>query len=566
MKLLLIVAAVLLLQRSHLTECTINLLSLGTIYLPYGFDDNGEPMFEMGRGAAEQSAFDDLNNIIYVIGETGLIHVVDVSDPKSMKLVHTVTQNNVLSDVEVCGSYVAITMLDDFVPGNGNLLLYSLYDPLKESMELMYMLQVGPNPDSLKCTSDGKTIIVANEGEAGTNEFGNFEDPEGSVSIIKLSSGDLSVDPLIITQDTAWLNVFNDKADEYVANGVRWIYHGEGSGQMTTFSQDLEPESMTLSEDETTAYVVLQENNAIAVLDMITGEFKELYALGFKKWDTTLIDASDKDGGINLHYWPIYGMYQPDTIKYFTIAGQEYIATANEGADKEFYVTADYTFAEGLRGEDFVLGNMVSETVSDAMFLALSDETLLGRLQFSTVDGQSMDDPTKYEEFYSYGSRSFSVFRVSDMSLVFDSGDEVERMHAVVYPTIFNTKFEQADMDVNGPEDEMDKSSDKKGPQPESMAIGHVGSKTVFFFGCEKPSTIVMYSVIEGYDPIFESIYRAGELDGTYEELYQSRQVGDTDPEDVRFVDVAKSPIGRAMLIVTGSLSGTLSTYEVLDD
>nr|XP_006822392.1 PREDICTED: mesenchyme-specific cell surface glycoprotein-like [Saccoglossus kowalevskii] len=348
MRILLVLATVVLLQPKPLAECIIRLSSLGTIYLPYGFDDNGEPMFEMGRGAAEQSAFDDLYNIIYVIGETGLIHVVDASDPMNLKLVHTTIQTNVMTDVEVCGSYVAITMPDDFVPGNGKLLLYSLYNPLRGNMKLMYMLPVGPNPDNLQCTADGKTILVANEGEAGIDEYGNFHDPEGSVSIIKLSSGDLSVDPLIINQDTAWLNVFNDKADEYVANGVRWIYHGEGSGQMTTFSQDLEPESLTISEDEKTAYVVLQ------ILNMVNS--KNFLLWGINNWNTSVMDASDEDGGINLHYWPIYGIYQPDIIQYFAIDGEGYIATANEGANKEFYVTDDYAFSEVIRGEDFVIG------------------------------------------------------------------------------------------------------------------------------------------------------------------------------------------------------------------
>lgn len=33
--------------------------------------------------------------------------------------------------------------------------------------------------------------------------------------------------------------------------------------------------------------------------------------------------------------WPVFGMYQPDAIKFMTIGGVDYIVTANEGSSKD---------------------------------------------------------------------------------------------------------------------------------------------------------------------------------------------------------------------------------------
>ena len=61
-----------------------------------------------------------------------------------------------------------------------------------------------------------------------------------------------------------------------------------------------------------------------------------------------------------------------------------------------------------------------------------------------------------------FGSRGFSIFRVSDFSLVYDSGDEVERMHAAYYPEVFNGNTKPDDSAVETPEDLMDTRSDNQ--------------------------------------------------------------------------------------------------------
>ena len=85
-----------------------------------------------------------------------------------------------------------------------------------------------------------------------------------------------------------------------------------------------------------------------------------------------------------------------------------------------------------------------------------------GRLKFSTVDGRSTQDTSKFERLYFYGARSVTVFRADDFSLVYDTGDEIERKHAVFYPNIFNADYDSDDPDTETVEDTFDKRSDAR--------------------------------------------------------------------------------------------------------
>jgi hypothetical protein len=84
--------------------------------------------------------------------------------------------------------------------------------------------------------------------------------------------------------------------------------------------------------------VALQENNAIAVLDIDSGEFTALRGLGFK--DHLLpgneLDVSDRDDEINITNWPVFGIYQPDAIASYDYQGRTYIVTANEGDARDY--------------------------------------------------------------------------------------------------------------------------------------------------------------------------------------------------------------------------------------
>ena len=112
---------------------------------------------------------------------------------------------------------------------------------------VLRVVEVGALPDMVTFTPDGKTLLVANEGEPDCYGAG-CTDPQGTVSVITV---------------LPWLPARPVKTVSFdrvaLPDGVRIF--GPGASP----AQDLEPEYIRLSSDSATAYVMLQENNAIAL-------------------------------------------------------------------------------------------------------------------------------------------------------------------------------------------------------------------------------------------------------------------------------------------------------------
>jgi hypothetical protein len=117
-------------------------------------------------------------------------------------------------------------------------------------------------------TPDGLHVVVANEGEPNSDYT---VDPEGSVSIMDIRLGVASLAPDSVR--TAEFSRFNDAE---IDPSIR-IY-----GPDATVAQDLEPEYIAISPDGTTAYVTLQENNALAVVDLADAAVVESAAVGLQ--------------------------------------------------------------------------------------------------------------------------------------------------------------------------------------------------------------------------------------------------------------------------------------------
>ena len=94
---------------------------------------------------------------------------------------------------------------------------------------------------------------------------------------------------------------------------------------------------------------------------------------------------------------------------------------------------------------------------------------------------------------------------------------------------------------------------DNKGPEPESVAVGQVGTKTYAFVGLERTSAVVMVDVTNPVAPEFVRM------------LMNTTDLadGDISPEGFAFVPAANSPTGKALLLVGYEVSGTLAVYEI---
>jgi DNA-binding beta-propeller fold protein YncE len=241
---------------------------------------------------SEISAYDAASKRIFVTSNSGL-QIIDFANPSAPVLVTSPVLNlvalgalsNDVQSVSVKNGVVAVAVrnLDKTMPGEVIFLNAS-------TGALLGKVSVGANPDMVTFTPDGTKLLVANEGElrSTTDVAGTVNatsdgvvdtniDPEGSVSIITLANV-ASAATFSANVATANFNSFNAQAAALQASGVR-LFAGVPAGS-TTVSQDLEPEYLAVSPDGTTALVTLQENNAVARLDIATATFTSIVPLG----------------------------------------------------------------------------------------------------------------------------------------------------------------------------------------------------------------------------------------------------------------------------------------------
>ncbi|NYH96848.1 choice-of-anchor I domain-containing protein [Novosphingobium marinum] len=238
---------------------------------------------------AEISAFDPETNRIFVTGSDG-VQVIQLDDNLGMTLLGEISvgTNNITS-VAVSNGILAVAVVADDKTQPGDVYFISTSADVGEAA-VLGSIEVGSLPDMVTFTPDGSKVLVANEAEL--DEDGN--DPVGSISIIDISNGIGAA-----TVETAGFEAFNDQIDALKAAGVR-LFAGEEGFEDTTVAQDLEPEYIAVSPDGTTAMVTLQENNAVAIVDIATATVVSVQPLGLKSFDGLLADFSDRDGGIDI--------------------------------------------------------------------------------------------------------------------------------------------------------------------------------------------------------------------------------------------------------------------------
>ena len=195
-------------------------------------------------------------------------------------------------------------------------------------------------------SDDGRYVLAANEGEPEGYCAGQV-DPVGSVTIVKLpvKRKKMRVTQVSFTQ-------FDGLQGALRRSGVRLF------GPGASVSQDLEPEYIATV--GRLAYVTLQENNAMAVIDIRRGRVVSLIPLGSEDHAVPGhgIDASDRDGGIDIANRPVTGLRLPDAIAGFRAAGRPYVITANEGDAREYACLLDDSGEEQAEDERIAFGGV----------------------------------------------------------------------------------------------------------------------------------------------------------------------------------------------------------------
>lgn len=465
------------------------------------------------ESASEIVAFDKHAQRLFVVNaQAGTVDVLDASDPTALTKVASLDTPGANS-VAVSHGLVAVAEQAADKTDAGTV---SFFDA--RSLARLNTVTVGALPDMVTFTPDGKTVLVANEGEPYGYLPGQV-DPEGSVSVIDVRRGAERA-----TVRTAGFGAFD--AETLKAKGVRL------NGPHATVAQDLEPEYITVDQSGHTAWVTLQEANAIAIVDVTSATVTDVVALGLK--DHSLpgngLDASDKDKKISIANWPVKGLYMPDGIASFRAQGRTFTITANEGDSRADWDGID----EEVRVKKLDLDPTVFPNAEE-----LQKDANLGRLNVVT------DAPTnakgEYNELWSYGARSVSIWDAAGRQ-VWDSGDQLEQALASFDPASFNGE---------GQEDgsfSFDDRSDNKGPEPEGVATGKIGGRTYAFVGLERASAIVAYDVTRPSSPVLAGVFR---------------NPGDVAPEGLLFIPASDSPTHAPLLVVGNEVSGTTTVWQI---
>ncbi len=473
-------------------------------------------------GVAEIVKFNEDNDCMYLVsGQTQTLDIVQVNTDGSTELVKKVdvaalgTANGFSAgditsvDVNTARGLVAIAVQSADYTAEGAVVL------LDYEGDFVAKYETGVQPDMVTFTPDGSKVLTANEGEPREGYGEGVADPMGSVTVVDLES------QLVSTHDFTALD----------GSRAALIQNGVLLKTAATPSVDLEPEFIAVSSDSKTAYVTLQENNAIGVLDLATGTWKYVKGLGFKdhRAKGNGLDL-DQDGKIDIRTEEVYGVYMPDGISVATIGGQDYLLTANEGDAREWGPEED-----------------LYENICAAK-LVLSDGEEAGK-KIEFLD-PSKTDGLEAGKTYILGGRSFSIWNADTLEQVFDSGDEFETITAARFPAYFNSGHDEAGLDTR---------SHKKGVEPESVSVLETNGKTYAVIGLERMGGIMVYDITDPAQASYADYLNVRDFTQTDLAL-----AGDLGPEGICTIPAQDSPTGNAMILVANEVSGTVTVAQMV--
>jgi hypothetical protein len=155
----------------------------------------------------------------------------------------------------------------------------------------------------------------------------------------------------------------------------------------------------------------------------------------------------------------------------------------------------------------------------------LRTDALLGRLNITTTLGD-LDGDGDYDQLYSFGARSFSIWNAETGKQVFDSGNELD--------------YKAKDLNVYD-----DARSDDKSVEPEAAVTGWVGKTPIAIIGMERADAFAIYDISDPSKPLFIKMFATGDA-----------------PEGILFIPASKSPIGQSLIVVSSENDGNIKVYK----
>jgi len=454
---------------------------------------------------------------------TDVFDIIDFSNPNIPSVIKTVNMAPYggITSIAVKNGIIAAASPNTNPQQNGSVVFFDI------NGNFLKQVTVGALPDMITFTPDGTKVITANEGEPND---AYTVDPEGTVSIIDISGGIGNLTQTHVA--TLNFNSFDSQVSALTATGLRKVRTNN------TLSQDLEPEYVTVSADSQKAWVTLQENNAIAEVDLTTKSITGIWGLGKK--DMSLpgngFDASDNNGEVLIANWPVKAYYTPDAVQNYKVGNTHYIVTANEGDEKDL---SGYSERTTVGANNYTL-----DPTAFPQSAILKASHNLGRFRVSSATGNA-DGDTDFEEIAALGARSFSIFNADTKQRVYDSGDQFERYIANYYPMLFN---------VDNESNAIKNRSRAKGPEPEGVTLGTINGQTFAFITLERTGGVMVYNITDPNNPTFTD-YKHSRSTSAYG--------GDNGPEGIIYIAPENTTSHKGYVIVANEISGTLSIYEV---
>lgn len=509
-------ATVYIVDNDKLAPVPSNQISLNYIG---SFDPSGN-----NNSSTEIVVHDPATQRLFTISSiTDVFDIINFSNPTAPTVVNTINMAPYggITSIAVKNGIIAAASPNTNPQQNGSVVFFDI------NGNFLKQVTVGALPDMITFSPDGTKVMTANEGEPND---AYTVDPEGTISIIDISGGIANLTQSNVA--TLNFNAFDLQVAALTATGLRKVRTNN------SLSQDLEPEYITISSDSQKAWVTLQENNAVAEVNLATKTIAGIWGLGKKDMNIpgNGFDASDNNNEILIANWPVKAYYTPDAIQNYKVGTTHYIVTANEGDEKDLSGFSERTTV----GANSYIPDPSVFPQSDILKASYN----LGRFRVSNATGNT-DGDTDFEEIAALGARSFSIFNADTRQIVYDSGDQFERYIAANHPLIFN-----ADNESNT----IKNRSRAKGPEPEGVALGNINGQTYAFITLERTGGVMVYNITDPNTPTFTD-YKHSRMTSAYG--------GDNGPEGIIYIAPENTTTGKGYVIVANEISGTLSMYEI---
>ena len=503
-----------------------------------------------GEGSGEIATFHPGSKRIFATnGVKNAIDIFDISNVAAPKKVGSLSLspygNDVTSvaagrDVVVAAVLVTETFSATGAPStpNGKLVVFDTNGKVLSSPDILGVL-----PDSVTFAPNGTTALVAIEGQPvcakddpataakEDTDYSKASDPEGGVSIVDLTN---PAAPVVKFAGFKQFNVAQMKAKGIAVSSV-----------VNNVAKDFEPEFIT-AVDNKYAYVTIQEANAIGKLDIEAASFESVTRAFESKLSVTARDTSDRDSGAGpRNYANVVGASQPDAIASFKVGSGHYFVTANEGDAREYTCLNDDQRASSLKVDTRRFPN----------WSTLSASAALGRAKINPTIGDR-DGDGDIDTIHLRGSNSMTMYR--NGIALWDSGELLDQIQIKAFGVAningsHSLSSDKSTMNYVGQD-----RSDDKGSEPEGVAVGMVGNTRVAILGLERMTALAVFDITQPRTPVFQEWLQMLPAKAT-----PAKDVKHWSPEGIVFVSADKSPSGKALIITSYELSGSISIHQI---